>query len=69
VVMLIANRYLEASSTGRSAGLAPQDFVDVGGGAASQVDVIRCVAHETARLNILPPSEHTGQPINGSQAP
>src|SRR5262249_30430865 len=42
---------------------ALEDFVDVGGGAPSQVVIVGCVADETTRLDILSPSEHAGQPV------
>src|SRR5919201_2014811 len=42
---------------------ALKNFINVRGRTPSEVDIIRCVAHETTCLDILPSSEHARQPI------
>src|SRR6516225_11921023 len=63
VVRLMTSRYLDACSTGSSAGLAPLSLVDVDSGAPSQIVDVRAVAHETAGLHIPLAPEHPRQPV------
>ena len=62
VFRLITRAYLDACSTGKSAGLT-ENFVYVNGGATMQVDSIRAVAHQTPCLYIIFPSEHAWKPV------